>query len=218
MLDLPKQNLFNQHRRILRLILRAKRTQCGSKRWSTKTKNNNPTIHFLEKQKINRAFTNCNTTNSSFGSHADVAFFFVSQICFRDAHLCRKFLIRVIGVSGTSEILMFPVEVLLPSGRSFVAVSRNFRCSCMQPRRQIHLSARLISCIHHTCDFKHFCHVRNTGFCFTTPILQEILRIRKLYRVERCAFGSHTFFRWVGCARKNQVRTVQQNQKSFPWM
>ena len=56
--------------------------------------------------------------------------------------------------------------------------------------------------------------------CFKTPILQEILRIQNLHRVEHCAFSEAIrLFQSVGCVRnKLQFRTVQQNQKSFPWM
>ena len=56
--------------------------------------------------------------------------------------------------------------------------------------------------------------------CFKTPILQEILRIQNLRQMERCAFlGVIYLFQSVGCVRnKLQFRTVQQNQKSFPWM
>ena len=51
--------------------------------------------------------------------------------------------------------------------------------------------------------------------CFQTPILQEIVRIQKLLRVEHCAFLEVTqLFQSVGCVRnKLQFRTVQQNQK-----
>ena len=56
--------------------------------------------------------------------------------------------------------------------------------------------------------------------CFKTPILEEILRIQNLLRVEDCAFSEVIrLIQSVGCVRnKLQSRTVQQNQKSFPWM
>ena len=56
--------------------------------------------------------------------------------------------------------------------------------------------------------------------CFKTPILQEILRIQNLHQVEHCAFLEVIqLFQSVGCVtNKLQCRTVQQNQKSFPWM
>ena len=55
--------------------------------------------------------------------------------------------------------------------------------------------------------------------CFETLILQEILRTQNLLLVEHCAFSETIrLFQSVGCVRsKIQFRTVQQNQKSFPW-
>ena len=55
--------------------------------------------------------------------------------------------------------------------------------------------------------------------CFKTPILQEILRIQNLHQVEHCAFLEVIrLFQSVECVRnKLQFRTLQQNQKSFPW-
>ena len=55
--------------------------------------------------------------------------------------------------------------------------------------------------------------------CFKTPILQDILRIQNPHQVEHCAFWEAIrLFQSVGCVRnKLQFRTVQQNQKSFPW-
>ena len=55
--------------------------------------------------------------------------------------------------------------------------------------------------------------------CFKTPILPEISRIQNLHLVEHCAFSeSQTFvsISWM-CKNKLQFRTIQQNQKSFPW-
>ena len=83
--------------------------------------------------------------------------------------------------------------------------------------------SRLISYIHHTCEYKQYCHVgalpNNADCdCVKTPILQEILRIQNLHQVEHCAFLDVILFQSVGCVRnKLQFRTVQQNQKSFPW-
>ena len=51
--------------------------------------------------------------------------------------------------------------------------------------------SRLISYIHHTSEYKQYCHVGNTAKnadwnCFMTPILQEILRTQNLHQVEHC--------------------------------
>ena len=84
---------------------------------------------------------------------------------------------------------------------------------------------RLISYIHHTCDYKQYCHVGNTAKqcrlgLFQDSILQQILRIQNLRQVEHCAFSEVIrLFQSVGCVRnKLQFHTVQQNQKSFPWI
>ena len=84
---------------------------------------------------------------------------------------------------------------------------------------------RLISYIHHTCEYKQYCHVENTAKqcrlgLFQDPILQEILRIQNLHQVEHCAFSEAIrLFQSVGCVRnKLQFRTIQQNQKSCHWM
>ena len=56
--------------------------------------------------------------------------------------------------------------------------------------------------------------------CFKTPILLEILRIQNIHQVEHCAFLEVVrLFQSVECVRnKLPFRTVQRNQKSFPWM
>ena len=56
--------------------------------------------------------------------------------------------------------------------------------------------------------------------CFRTPTLQEILRTQNQLQGEHCVFSEVIhLFQQVGCARnKLQFHTVQQNQKSFPWM
>ena len=53
--------------------------------------------------------------------------------------------------------------------------------------------------------------------CFKTQILQEILRIQNILRV--AFLEVIRLFQSAGCvSNKLQFRTVQQNQKSFPWM
>ena len=72
--------------------------------------------------------------------------------------------------------------------------------------------SRLISYIHHTCDYKQQskCETLQNNKdwdCFKTPILQEILRIQNLHQVEHCAFfGSHTFvpISWM-CKKQTSV-------------
>ena len=83
---------------------------------------------------------------------------------------------------------------------------------------------RLISYIHHSYEYKQYCDVCNTAKqsrlrLFQDSDLQEILMTPTLLRVEHCAFLEVIhLFQQVGCVRnKLQFRTVQQNQKSFPW-
>ena len=51
--------------------------------------------------------------------------------------------------------------------------------------------------------------------CFKTPILQEILRVQNLHKVEHCAFLEVIhLFQSVGCVRnRHQFLTAQQNLK-----
>ena len=53
---------------------------------------------------------------------------------------------------------------------------------------------RLISYIHHTCEYKQFCHVGNTANnadwdCFKTLTSREILKIRNPLLEEHCPFS-----------------------------
>ena len=84
--------------------------------------------------------------------------------------------------------------------------------------------SRLISYIHHTCDYKQYVMwetlPNNADWDFSkTPILQEILRTRHLLQMEHYAFSEVIrLFQSAGCVRnKLQFRTLQQNQQSFPW-
>ena len=91
------------------------------------------------------------------------------------------------------------------------------------PKRDKRLSL-LISHIHHTCDYKQCCHVRNTAKQCRLGLFQDsdfpgYLKNQNLHQVEHCAFSEAIrLLQSVGCVRtKLQFRTVQQNQKSFPW-
>ena len=83
---------------------------------------------------------------------------------------------------------------------------------------------RLISYTHHTCEYRQYCHVGNTAKQCRLELFQdsdfaEILKIRNPLLEEHCAFWEVIhLFTSVGCVRnKLPFRTVQQNQKSFPW-
>ena len=81
---------------------------------------------------------------------------------------------------------------------------------------------RLISYIHHTCEYKQYCYVGNTAYgagwdCFETPILREILKTQNQHQEVSCVF-SDCFSPWkktqnhdrtekpVVCLDKNHVR------------
>ena len=83
---------------------------------------------------------------------------------------------------------------------------------------------RLISYIHHTSEYKQYCHVGNTAKnadwdCFMTLISREILKIQYPLLEEHCAFLEVIrLFQQVGCARNKLLfLTVQQNLKSSLW-
>ena len=67
---------------------------------------------------------------------------------------------------------------------------------------------RLISYIHHTCEYKQYCHVGNTAKqcrlgLFKTPILREILKILNPLLEEHCAcLEVILLFQQVGCVKK----------------
>ena len=71
---------------------------------------------------------------------------------------------------------------------------------------------RLISYIHHTCEYKQYGYVGNIAQnnadwdCFKTPILQEILRPQSTSGGTLCVFGSHTFvpISWM-CKKQTAV-------------
>ena len=75
--------------------------------------------------------------------------------------------------------------------------------------------SRLISYIHHTCDYKQYCHVGNTakqcrlGLFQDSGFAGDLEDSKSTSGGTFCIFGSHR--------NKLQFRTVQQNQKSFLW-
>ena len=83
---------------------------------------------------------------------------------------------------------------------------------------------RLISYIHHTCEYKQYCCVGNTAKQCRLGLFQDSdfardLEVPNLLLEEHCAFLDVVhLFQLIGCARnKLQFRTDQQNLKSFLW-
>ena len=83
--------------------------------------------------------------------------------------------------------------------------------------------SRLTSYIHHTCEYKQYCHVGNTakqcrlGLFQDSDFAEDLEDSKSTSGGTLCFFRSHTFVPTsVGCERnKLQFRTAQQNQKSF---
>ena len=74
---------------------------------------------------------------------------------------------------------------------------------------------RLISYIHHICEYKQYCHVGNTakqcrlGLFQDSDFAGDLEDSKSTSGGTLCVFGSHTFVR--------PFRTVQQNLKLFLW-
>ena len=84
---------------------------------------------------------------------------------------------------------------------------------------------RLISCSHHTNDFRQYCDVGNTAqHCrlglFQNQTLLATLSTQNLHQVEHCVFlEAERLSLSVGCTRnKRQYPAVLQILKSFLWM
>ena len=85
--------------------------------------------------------------------------------------------------------------------------------------------ARLISYIHHTCEYRQFCHVGNIlqqcrlGL-FQDSDLPEILKSQCRPQEGSCALSEVTrLFPQIGCARSKLLsHTVRRNLKLFLWM
>ena len=84
--------------------------------------------------------------------------------------------------------------------------------------------ARLISYIHHTCEYKQYCHAGNTakqcrlGLFQDSDFAGDLEDSKSTSGGTLCMFGSHTFvpISWM-CKKQTAVLTVQQNQKSSLW-
>ena len=83
--------------------------------------------------------------------------------------------------------------------------------------------SRLISYIHHTCEYKQYCHVGKTakqcrlGLFQDSDFAGDLEDSKSTSGGTLCIFGSHIrLFQLAGCVRnKLQFHRVQQNQVSF---
>ena len=125
----------------------------------------------------------------------------VSTPCIDDHHFKEEELKSVGELSKVSPQIVLKCLYLARIGRPDIlwSVNKLARSITKWTKACDKRLNRLISYIHHTCEYKQYCHVGNTAKqcrldCFKTQILWEILRTQNLLRVERCAFfGSHTF-------------------------
>ena len=83
--------------------------------------------------------------------------------------------------------------------------------------------SRLISYIHHACEYIQYGHVGNTAKQWRLGLFQDsdfagdLEGSKSTSGGTLCILEAIRMFQAVGCARnKLQFRTVQQNQKSFP--
>ena len=85
--------------------------------------------------------------------------------------------------------------------------------------------ALLVSYIHFTSDYRHFCHVGNAAQHCRLGLFQDsdfagVLKTQNQNQAEFCAFLEvEHLYRSVGCARsKRQCLTAPQNPRSYRWM
>ena len=80
---------------------------------------------------------------------------------------------------------------------------------------------RLISYIHHTCEYKQCCHVGNTakqcrlGLFQVSDFAGDLEYSKSTSGGTLCIFGSHTFVPTSWMCKKLQFRTVRQKLKLF---
>ena len=84
---------------------------------------------------------------------------------------------------------------------------------------------RLNSYIHHTCEYKQYCHVGNTakqcrlGLFQDSDFAGDLEDSKSTSGGTLCVFGSHTFvpISWMRKKQTSVSHTVQQNPKSSLW-
>ena len=146
----------------------------------------------------------------------------VSTPCIDDHHFKEEELKSVGELSKVSSQIVLKCLYLARIGRLDIlwSVNKLARSITKWTKACDKRLNRLISYIHHTCEYKQYCHVGNIAKqcnwdCFKTPILQEILRIQNLHQVEQCASSEAIrLFQSVGFVRnKLQFHTVQQKSE-----
>ena len=119
----------------------------------------------------------------------------VSTPCIDDHHFKEEELKSVGELSKVSSQFVLKCLYLAPIGRPDILWSANklARSITKWTKACDKRLNRLISYIHHTCEYEQYCYVviprNNAGWdCSKTPILVEILRTQNLLLVEHCVF------------------------------
>ena len=119
----------------------------------------------------------------------------VSTPCIDDHHFKEEELKSVGDLSKVCSLIVLKCLYLARIGRHDIqwSVNKLARSITKWTKACDKRLNRLISYIHHTCEYIQYCYVINNAKqcrldCFKTPILHEILRIQNLFRVEHCAF------------------------------
>ena len=123
----------------------------------------------------------------------------VETPCFDDHQLKEEEMGSVGELSKVCEPIVLKCLYLARIGRLDVSWSVNklARAITKWARACDKRLARLISYIHHTCEFKHYSHVGNTAHqcrldCFKTLTLPEIQMTQNQHQVDSCAFSEAT--------------------------
>ena len=150
----------------------------------------------------------------------------VSTPCIDDHHFKEEELKSVGELSKVCSQIVLKYFYLSRIGRSDILWSGNKLARSITKWTKIcdKRLSRLISYVHHTCEYKQYCRVGNTAKQCRLGLFQDSdfagdLEYSKSTSDETCAFSEvKHLFQSVGCVRnKLQFRTVQQNQKSFLW-
>ena len=138
----------------------------------------------------------------------------VSTPCIDDHHFKDEELKSVGQLSKVSSQIVLKCLYLARIGRPDIlwSVNKLARSITKWTKACAKRLCRLISYIHHTCEYKQYFHVGNSAKqcrldCFKTRTSREILKIQKSTSVGiLCIFGSHTFvpISWM-CEKQTSV-------------
>ena len=139
--------------------------------------------------------------------------FKVSTLCFNDHHFKEEELKSVGELSNTCSQIVLKCLYLARIGRLDILCSVNklARTITKWTKACDKRLNRLISCIHHTCEYKQYCHVGNTSKQCRLGLFQDSdfagdLEDSKSTLVGHCVLGCHTFvpISWM-CKKQTSV-------------